>query len=336
MPGGGSPRAGLWLSLIGLLVLTLLPVSLVVGTVDIGVEDAWNAFFHFDPTNTNHLLMREVRMPRTVLAVIIGAGLGASGVIMQALTRNPLAEPGLLGVNAGTTFVVAAAIAFFGFGTLTASMVFGFLGAGIAGAVVYILGGVRTGGSPVRLVLAGAAINVVLLASTRIIMVNANTEIFDRFRSWTVGSLEGRGVDLLLPTGLSVLVGLIIAMLIAGPLDASALGQDLSRSLGASPTVVLSFSALAIVIMCGASTAAAGPISFVGLTAPFIGRLLVGLNHRRLIPATALIAAAVVLVADIAGRLIVPSGDIGVGIMISIIGAPLFVAIVRRRKIAQL
>lgn len=317
-------------------MIALLPVSLVVGTVDISLSDAWNAFFHFDPQDTNHLLIREIRMPRTILAVIVGAGLGASGVIMQALTRNPLAEPGLLGINSGTTFTVAVAIAFFGFGTLTASMIFGFLGAALAGAVVYLLGGVRAGGSPVRLVLAGSAINVVLLASTRIIMVNADTQVFDRFRSWTVGSLEGRGVDLLLPTGLSVLAGLIIAMLLAGPLDASALGQDLSRSLGANPNIVLSFSALAIVVMCGACTAAAGPISFVGLTAPFVGRLIVGMNHRRLIPATALIAAAVVLVADIAGRLIVPSGEIGVGIMISIIGAPMFVAIVRRRKIAQL
>jgi iron complex transport system permease protein len=316
--------------------VALFPVSIVVGTVDVSFADAWNAYFAFDPANTNHLLVREVRMPRTVLAIIIGVGLGASGVVMQAITRNPLAEPGLLGVNAGVTFTVAVAIAFFGFGTLTASMVFGFLGAGLTGAVVYILGGVRRGAGPVRLVLAGAAVNVVLLAGTRIILVNVDTTVFDRFRSWTVGSLEGRGLELLLPTGGAVLAGLIIAYALSGALDASVLGKDLSRSLGANPNVVLSFAALAIIVMCGAATAAAGPISFVGLTAPFVGRLIVGLNHRRLIPATALVAAAVMLVADIAGRLIVPSGDIGVGIMVSLIGAPTFIAIVRRRKIAQL
>jgi iron complex transport system permease protein len=275
-------------------------------------------------------------MPRTVLAIIIGVALGAAGVVMQAITRNPLAEPGLLGVNAGVTFTVAVAIAYFGFGTLTASMVFGFLGAGLTGAAVYVLGGVHKGASPVRLVLAGAAVNVVLLASTRIILVNVDTDVFDRFRTWTVGSLEGRGVELLLPTGGAVLVGFLIAFALSGALDASVLGQDLSRALGANPTVVLSFAALSIIVMCGSATAAAGPISFVGLTAPFVGRLLVGLNHRRLIPATALIAAAVVLVADLAGRLIVPSGEIGVGIMVSLIGAPTFIAIVRRRKIAQL
>lgn len=317
-------------------MVALLPVSLIVGTVDISAQDAWDAFFAFDPQNTNHLLVREVRFPRTVLAVIVGVGLGAAGVVMQAITRNPLAEPGLLGVNAGVTFTVAVAIAYFGFGSLTASMTFGFLGAGLTGALVYALGGVRHGAGPVRLVLAGAAVNVVLLAGTRIILVNVDTDAFDRFRTWTVGSLEGRGPELLLPTGGAVLVGFAIAYALSGALDASVLGRDLSRSLGTNPTVVLTFAAAAIIVMCGAVTAAAGPISFVGLTAPFIGRMLVGLNHRRLLPATALIAAAVVLVADVAGRLIVPSGEIGVGIMASVIGAPVFITIVRHRKIPQL
>ena len=324
------------LTAIGVLVVVLIPVSFQVGIVDITYSQVWEALCAFDPSNTAHLLVREVRLPRTVLAIIVGAGLGSAGVIMQALTRNPLAEPGLLGVNAGVTFAVAVAVAFFGFSTLVASMVFGFLGAGLAGAAVYILGGVRRGRGPVRLVLAGASINIVLLAATRIILVNVDTNVFDRFRTWTVGSLEGRGVELLVPTGLCVLVGLTVAWGLARALDASVLGADLSRSLGANPAVVLSFAALSIIVMCGGATAAAGPVSFVGLTAPYVGRQLVGLNHRRLIPATALIAAALVLISDIAGRLLVPSGEIGVGIMICLIGAPTFILIVRHRKIAQL
>ncbi|MDK8891586.1 iron ABC transporter permease [Corynebacterium macclintockiae] len=338
MPNKHKPSAhsGVWLLAIGVIVIALLPVSIIVGAVDISPREAWHAFFAFDPGNTKHLLVREIRMPRTALAIIVGVGLGAAGVVMQAITRNPLAEPGLLGVNSGVTLTVTVAIAFFGYSSLAASMAFGFLGAGLTGALVYALGGVWQGAGPVRLVLAGAAVNVALLASARIILVNSDTDVFDRFRTWTVGSLEGRGTELLLPTGAAVLAGFVIAYTISGALDASVLGHDLSRSLGIKPAVVLSFATAAIIFMCGAVTAAAGPISFVGLTAPFIGRALVGLRHRRLIPATALIASAVVLVADIAGRLVVPSGEIGVGIMASVIGAPVFIAIVRRRKIPQL
>ncbi len=320
----------------GLLIVVLVPVSIVLGDAAVGFQQVWDAYFHFDPQVTAQLLVRNVRVPRTIIALIVGAGLGASGVVIQALTRNPLAEPGLLGVNAGATFAVACGVAFFGFHALTAGLVFGFVGAGLAGAAVYLLGGVRQGAGPVRLVLAGSALSVVLLAATRMIIINSDEEVFDRFRSWTVGSLEGRGPDLLLPTGIAVVVGLLIAMALANSLDASALGADLSRSLGAHPTMVLSLAAVVVMLMCGASTAAVGPIGFVGLTAPHLGRQIVGLNHRKLIPASALIAAAIVLAADVAGRLVVSSGEISVGIMIGFIGAPVFINIVRRRKLAQL
>lgn len=321
---------------IGVLVVALLPISLVVGTVEISPEEAWQALIRFDPSDTEHLLIHEVRVPRTLLALVAGIGLGTAGVVMQACTRNPLAEPGLLGVNAGVTFTVAAAIAFLGFSSLGASQAFGFLGAAVAGVVVYFLGGVNRGSGVVRLVLAGAAVNVVLLATTRIILVNMDTQLFDRFRTWTVGSLAGRGTDILLPTTVVVLVGVSLAWLLSGSLDLSALGQDLTRSLGASPIVVLSLSALAVVLLCGAVTVAAGPISFVGLTAPFLGRSIVGLNHRRLIPATAVVAAAMVLVSDVLGRVVIPGVEIEVGIMISLLGAPTFIALVRHRRIAQL
>ena len=326
----------MWLVVAAVVLVALLPVSVLVGEVPITAQQAWDAYFHFDPLVTEHLLVRNVRVPRTIIAVIVGAALGASGVIIQALTRNPLAEPGLLGVNAGATFAVACGIAIFQYQALTAGLVFGFLGSGLAGAAVYLLGGVRQGAGPVRLVLAGSALSVVLLAATRIVIINSDEQVFNRFRSWTVGSLEGRGPDLLLPTGLAVLAGLLICFALSNSLDASALGADLSRSLGAHPGRVLSAAALVVMLMCGAATAAVGPISFVGLTAPHLGRQIVGLSHRKLIPATALLAAVIVLAADIAGRLVVSSGEISVGIMIGFIGAPVFIGIVRRRKLAQL
>lgn len=332
IPGGSA----VWLVGAGIVVAVLLPISVVVGTIDISLQQAIDAYRSFDPSVTEQLLVREIRVPRTIIAVIVGAALGASGVIMQALTRNPLAEPGLLGVNAGATLAVAFGISILNLSSVTASLLCGFAGAALAGVGVYLLGGVHKGAGPVRLVLAGAALSVVMLAATRIIIVNSDTQAFDRFRSWTVGSFEGRGNDLLIPTAIAVGCGFVLALLIATSLDASALGHDLSRSLGAHPGRVLSLSAVAIVLMCGAATAAAGPISFVGLTAPHIARHLVGLDHRRLIPASALIAAAVVLIADVAGRLLVSSGEISVGIMIGFIGAPFFISIVRRRKLAQL
>lgn len=325
-----------WLLATGVLVAVLLPLSLVVGTVEISFAEAWEALVRFDPGVTAHLLIREVRVPRTLLALVVGAGLGSAGVVMQALTRNPLAEPGLLGINAGVTFTVAFSIAFLGFSSLGAAQAFGFLGATVTGTVVHLLGGVRQGSGVVRLVLAGAAVNVALLATTRIILVNTDPQLFDRFRTWTVGSLEGRGMDVLVPTAVAVCIGLLLAHALSGSLDASALGQNLSRALGVNPAVLLSLSAAVIVILCGAVTVAAGPISFVGLTAPVVGRFIVGLNHRRLIPATALVAAALVLAADVLGRVVIPNAEIGVGIMICLIGAPTFVVMVRHQRIAQL
>lgn len=319
-----------------MLIVCLMPVSVILGEIPITFGQVWDAYFHFDPSVTQQLLVRNIRVPRTIIALIVGAALGASGVVIQALTRNPLAEPGLLGVNAGATFAVACGIAIFRFQALTAGLIFGFIGAGLAGVAVYLLGGIRQGAGPVRLVLAGSALSVVLLACTRMLIINSDEEVFDRFRSWTVGSLEGRGPDLLLPTGGAVLIGLLIAIALANSLNASALGADLSRSLGAHPGRVLTMSALVVMLMCGATTAAVGPISFVGLTAPHLGRQIVGLNHRKLIPASALIAAALVLAADVAGRLVVSSGEISVGIMIGFIGAPVFIGIVRHRKLAQL
>ena len=154
----------MWLVVAAVVLVALLPVSVLVGEVPITAQQAWDAYFHFDPLVTEHLLVRNVRVPRTIIAVIVGAALGASGVIIQALTRNPLAEPGLLGVNAGATFAVACGITIFQYQALTAGLVFGFLGSGLAGAAVYLLGGVRQGAGPVRLVLAGSALSVVLLA----------------------------------------------------------------------------------------------------------------------------------------------------------------------------
>jgi len=319
-----------------LLLALLIPLSVVVGSRPIGFEAAWRAISAFDPANSEHLLVVHLRIPRTLLAIVVGAGLGVAGAIMQALTRNPLADPGLFGVNAGAAAAVAAAIAYLGTANVTAYMGFGLLGAGLAGAAIYALGDLGRGANPVRVVLAGAAISVVLLSLTQIILINSDERIFDQYRHWTVGSLQGRGFEVMGPVSLLTALGLGIALLLARPLDALALGQDLSRALGTNPARVWSLAAIAVIVLAGAATAAAGPIGFIGLTAPHLARFITGPSHRWLLPYAMIVSAALMLAADILGRVIAPPGEIGVGIMVALMGGPFFVAMVRRRRIAQL
>lgn len=306
-----------------------------IGTRPIPLGETWNALFHFDATNSDHLLVVHSRIPRTILGLIVGCALGAAGTVMQALTRNPLADPGLLGVNAGAAAAIAAAIAFLGVTDVTGYMWFGLAGAAAAGGAVYLLG-FRGGAGPVRVVLAGAALSVVLLAATQIILINSEDEVFDRFRHWTVGSLQGRGWDVLAPVGLLAGAGLLAALALARSLDAAALGEDLSRALGAHPARVWSLAAITIIVLAGAATAGAGPVGFIGLTAPHIARLVAGADHRWVLPYAMLIGAVLVVAADALGRVVAHPGEVAVGIMVALIGAPFFVALVRTRKIVQL
>ncbi len=324
------------LVLLGLLLLALVPVSVVVGAQPTSFGLAWDAITAFDPGNSQHLVVVHLRIPRTLLAMITGAGLGVAGAIMQALTRNPLADPGLFGVNAGAAAAVAAAIAFLGTTSVTAYMGFGLLGAGLASVVIYVLGDLGRSASPVRVVLAGAALTAVLLSLTQIILINSEEQVFNQFRHWTVGSLQGRGYAVLGPVAMLTGIGLALALALARLLDAAALGQDLARALGVNPALVWALAAIAVIILAGSATAAAGPIAFIGLTAPHLARFITGPSHRWLLPYAVLVSAVLMLAADILGRLIAPPGEIGVGIMVALMGGPFFIAMVRRRRIAKL
>jgi len=324
--------------LLALLLITALAAlsSLFIGSRAIPFAVTLDALSAYDPSNSAHLLVHHLRVPRTLLALVVGAALGVAGALMQGLTRNPLADPGLFGVNAGATTAIVAAIAFLGVDSVPAYTGFGLVGAGLAALAVYRLGGVGGGLNPVRVVLAGAAITVVLLAITHLITLNSDVQVFDRFRHWAVGSLQGRGRSVLLPITLLVAFGLLLALTLARALDTVALGEDLGRSLGVHPVLVRSLAALAIVVLAGAATAAAGPISFIGLTAPHLARFIVGPEHRWLLPYALVIAALLVVAADIMGRVIGYPGEIGVGIMVALLGGPFFVVLVRRWRLVQL
>ncbi|QTX04940.1 FecCD family ABC transporter permease [Agromyces archimandritae] len=313
--------------------IALAVLSTTVGTTLYSPATVWQAIMAFDPTDDAHLLIVLRRLPRAFLALIVGAALGAAGVLMQSITRNALAEPGLLGVNAGAAAAVAIAITAFGVTAPAGYLVFAVAGAAVAGAAVLVLGGARRGMDPIRLVLAGAATSVVLGALMHIIVVNADEHLFDRYRNWMIGSLQGRDLDVLVPAGLLVAAGLVIAVILARSLDAAALGPDVARALGVRPGLLWTAAGLGIVLLAGGATAAAGPVAFIGLTAPHVARALVGSGHRRMLPAAALIAALFLLVADVLGRVVALPGEVGVGIMAAILGGPFFIALVRRRKL---
>ncbi|WP_197280959.1 FecCD family ABC transporter permease [Microbacterium sp. No. 7] len=321
--------------LIALVVISVF-VSACFGTRDIPIATTWQAIVAFDPESSEHLLVVNQRIPRALVSVLVGLCLGVAGAVMQALTRNPLAEPGILGVNAGAAVLIACGIAFFSLTEPVDYMWLGLLGAALAGAAVYLLGGVRRGTNPVRLVLAGAALTVVLGALTQLIIINGLEEVFDRYRHWMVGSVAGRGYEVLLPVGLLAAVGLVLAFALARPLDAAMLGEDLSRSLGGSPNRVWALAGVAVIVLAGSATAAAGPIAFLGLAAPHLARLVAGVDHRWVLPYSGLLAALLIVVADTLGRVIPPKGEVSVGIMVALLGGPFFVYLVRTRRLAQL
>lgn len=332
-------RAGrkiLGLALMSGALVLLCIAGIVVGSRSISWETIWEAFTDFDPANSEHLLILQLRLPRVLLGVVVGLCLGVAGAVMQALSRNPLAEPGLLGVNAGAAAAIAAGIAFLGISNVLGYMWLGMVGAAIAGVFVYILGGVRKGTNPVKLVLSGAALSVVLLALTQLILLNSVEQVYDRYRNWIVGSLAGRGFEVLAATGALGLVGLLLAFSVARSLDSTALGEDTARALGANPTKTWAIAGVSIIVLAGAATAAAGPITFLGLAAPHVARLLAGVNHRWVLPYSAMIAAVLMVLADVLGRLIAPPAEVSVGIMVALIGGPFFVFLVRRKRLIQL
>lgn len=311
-------------------------LSLFVGSRSVSIETTWSAFVAFDATNSEHLLVRYLRFPRTLLAIVIGIALGGAGTLMQALTRNPLADPGLFGINAGAMVAIVSLIALTGITDVTVYMWFGLFGAFLAGVGVYLLGGVRHGINPIRMVLSGVAFSVVLLAMTQLITVNSDEKVFDQFRHWVVGSLQGRSFEVLYPITILVVIGSVIAYSLTRALDIVTLGDDISHALGANQNRVWLLSALAIVLLAGSATAAVGPISFLGLTAPHFARRLVGAEYRRILPMSMLIGATIMLVADCLGRLIGTPGEVSVGIMISLIGGPFFIYLVKRWRIITL
>jgi iron complex transport system permease protein len=334
----GAPRrvtrtAGTSLALAALAAVCLL--SLAIGTKSIPLATVVDSLLH--PTDSqDSVIVTDLRLPRTILGILVGAALGLAGALMQGLTRNPLADPGLLGVNAGAAAGVIIAISLLGLTGVTGYVWFAFAGAAIASVVVYVLGTAGRGGAtPVRLALAGTAIAAALTAFTYAIALS-DPDTLQRFNQWTVGSLAGRETSTLVRVAPFLLAGIALALMLCKALNALALGDDAARALGANVGRTRIAGALAITLLCGAATAAAGPIVFVGLTIPHVARAIVGPDQHWLLPYSALLGPVLLLAADVIGRIVARPGELEVGIVTALIGAPVFIALVRRRRIAQL
>ena len=326
-----------WLGLAGgLLALAIIAVlGITVGSRDIALADILGALRAPDLRDDQHLIVSLLRMPRTVVAILAGMALGVAGALMQAVTRNPLAEPGLLGVSAGAALAVLIGMTAFGLTSVLQYVWCAFAGAGLAGAAVFAFGQSR-GAHPVRLVLAGAGLSVMLTSSAGIILLNAPPEVFDGFRHWAAGSLEGSGYASAAVLAAAVAAGLAAAWAIVGQLNAMALGHDVGLALGVNVRATAQLACLAVMLLAGAATAAVGPIAFVGLVAPHLARLSCGPDYRWILPLSALYAAVLLLGADVLGRVVAAPAEVAAGIVACLIGGPFFVWVACRYRLSRL
>jgi iron complex transport system permease protein len=324
------------MSVASVLLIAVVALSLAVGTRDIPLDVVFNAVFAPDLDITDHAVVRDLRVPRTVVGLLAGLALGVSGALMQGITRNPLADPGLLGVNAGSSLFVLVGISFFGVTASSGYVWFAFAGAGMATVVVYAIGSLgREGATPVKLALAGTALTAALTSLITIVLLS-DGDAFDRYRFWSAGSLVSRGLDAALPLLPFVVGGVILAAIAGRMLNALALGDDLARGLGQNLVTARIVCAVAVVTLCGTATAIAGPIVFVGLAVPHLARWFTGPDYRWIIAFSGLLGPTLLVGADILGRVVAKPGEIEAGLVVAFLGAPVLIALVRRVKLAGL
>ncbi|HEX7096730.1 MAG TPA: iron chelate uptake ABC transporter family permease subunit [Acidimicrobiales bacterium] len=329
-----SRLAGLLVAVAALACATA--ASVAYGSKPMSLGTVYDALFHYDRELSDHLVVRSLRVPRTLVGLLVGTALGLAGTVMQGVTRNPLADPGVLGVNAGAALFVVIAIYWFGVSSLLGYVWFAFAGAALASLVVYVLGSLgRDGATPVKLALAGSAVTALLGSVTSAILL-VDLATLDQFRFWAVGSLSGRDADIARQVAPFIAVGAVMAIASGRVLNALALGDDVARSLGQRVALSRALGALVIVVLCGAATAAAGPVAFVGLTVPHIARAIVGPDYRWILPYSMVLSPTLLLASDVVGRVVARPAEVQVGIVTALLGSPVFLLLVRRRRLVAL
>jgi len=334
-----SQRAALLvlgLVLLAVALAVILVLSLGIGARTIAPDHVWAALAAYDSGDAEHRIIRELRLPRTLVGLLVGVALGLSGAVLQGATRNPLADPAILGINAGAALLVVLGVAVFGMTKLSQYVWLAFAGAGLAMLLVYAVAALgREGATPIKLALAGAAATAALQAIVNAILLTSPRTL-DAVRFWQVGSLAGRSAEIAWQVAPFILGGAVLALAVARLLDGLAMGEDVARALGQRVGLSRGLAAFAAVVLAGAATAAAGPIAFVGLTVPHMARALTGPGYRWILPYSLLMAPILLLGADVLGRIVAPPGEVQVGIVTAFVGAPFFILLVRRRKLAAL
>lgn len=315
--------------ILGIFILGLsLIASISWGAANIPFKDIYQSFLAFDGS-TNHLIIRTVRLPRSLIAMLVGAALAVAGAIMQGLTRNPLASPDILGVNAGAAFAVVVGTFLLGSVPLNVYIWFAFAGAAITAITVYFLGSLGRGGiTPFNLTIAGAALTAFIFSLTSGILI-VSQRTLEEIRFWLAGSVAGRDINLMVQVLPYICIGLILGLALSKQITILSLGEDTAKSLGQSTAVIKILAAISIILLAGSSVAIAGPIAFVGLIVPHLVRFLVGIDYRWILPYCAILGAIVVLIADTCGRLIIQPSELPVGLMMPLIGAPFFIYLIR-------
>ncbi|MET8824478.1 iron chelate uptake ABC transporter family permease subunit [Streptomyces sp. NPDC004610] len=336
-----GPRAVLLLASTGVALLALCAVSMAFGALSVPLGQVWHTLLGDAPSARVDTVIWNVRLPRTLLGLATGAALGLSGALMQALTRNPLADPGILGVSAGAAFAVVLSVGVLGISSLYGYIWFAFAGAMVASVLVYLLGGLgRSGSTPVKLALAGVAMTSLLFSLTSAIALT-DPDALNRYRFWSAGSLANQNEEVLIRVLPFLCAGALLALSCAPALNRLALGDDVAKSLGLDIGRVRIRGVVAVTLLTGGAVAVIGPVVFVGLVVPHIARVLcqyagIGPDHRWLLPLSAVLAPCLLLAADIVGRLLARPTEIQAGVLVAFIGGPFFIAMVRRRRLAEL
>jgi iron complex transport system permease protein len=314
---------------LGLLAAAML-ASILFGAAEIGPSTVWAALVSYDGS-ADHLIIRTLRAPRAVIAALVGACLGVAGAIMQGVTRNPMADPGLLGVNAGAALAVVGGVHLLGASTLAAYAWFAFGGAALAAMAVYALGAAGRGGpTPLKLTVAGAAVSALLTSLTTGILI-LNKRTLEQIRFWLAGSVAGRDLELLWQALPYIAVGLAAALALGRQVTTLSLGEDVARGLGQRTAWAKVAAALVVVLLAGGSVAIAGPIAFLGLVTPHVARFIVGVDYRWVFPYAAVMGGCFLVLADVAARVALRPLELPVGVMTALLGGPFFVYLVRRR-----
>ena len=306
--------------------------SVAVGTRDASIVDVAASLLERSDTDDLYILIRDERIPRTVAAILVGAAMAVAGAVIQGHTRNPLADPGILGISHGAGFAAVLAVMLFGVQSAPASVAFGMVGAALSAALVFWIGSVGGGrGNPLSLILAGAALTALFVSATTAVVLS-NKQSLNQYRFWSAGTLVDRGYDVVVPAAVPIVIGLGVALAIAPALNALATGDETAAALGIAIPRIRLLAFLSVALLTGAASAAVGPLVFVGLVVPHLVRAVTGPDHRMLLPLCIPVGATLVLVSDVLARVVLRPAELPVGVVLAFVGVPCFVWFVRNRK----